>query len=60
METCCDIQTKILNGSATNEEIEEHGLMDVNLSSPDYVFEDDFDERLKYQNDLNDRNIEVN
>ena len=60
METCCDIQTKILNGSATNEEIEEHGLTDVNLSSPDYAFEDDFDDRLKYQNDLNDRNIEVN
>ena len=60
METCCDIQEKILNGTATNEEIEEHGLTNVELSSPDYAFEDDFDERLKYQTELNEKNIEIN
>ena len=60
METCCDIQKKIIDGTATDEEIEAHELTDVQLSSPDYAFENDFDERIKFQNDLNELNIEVN
>ena len=51
---------KIINGTATTDEITEHGLTDVNLESPDYAFENDFDDRLKVQNELNERNIEVN
>ena len=60
METCCEIQKKIIDGTATTAEIEEHRLTDVDLASPDYAFENDFDERLKVQADLNERNIEVN
>ena len=60
MDTCCEIQKKILNGNATTEEIEDHGLIDINLESPDYAFENDFEERLKFQTELNKKNIEVN
>ena len=60
MESCCEIQKKIIDGTATTDEIEEHGLVDVSLESPDYAFENDFDERLKVQAELNARNIEVN
>ena len=51
---------KILDGTATDKEIREHGLDKVSLVSPDYVFENDFDERLKYKNELNERKIDVN
>jgi hypothetical protein len=60
MESCCEIQRKIINGTATETEIEEHTLVNVNLASPDYAFVNDFDERLTAQEDLNSRNIEVN
>jgi hypothetical protein len=60
MESCCDIQNKMLNGTATTAEIEEHGLTDINFESPDYAFKNDFDERLKVQAELNNLNIEVN
>lgn len=60
MESCCEIQKKIIDGIATTDEIDEHGLTDVTLESPDYAFENDFDERLKVQAELNARNIEVN
>ena len=60
MDTCCEIQKKIMDGTAATTEIEEHRLTDVNLVSPDYAFENDFDERLKVQAELNKRNIEVN
>jgi hypothetical protein len=60
MDTCCEIQKKIMDGTATTTEIEEHRLTDVNLVSPDYAFENDFDERLNVQAELNERNIEVN
>ena len=60
MDTCCDIQKKIVDGTATQSEIDEHDLTNIDLESPDYAFENDFDERLKVQSELNERNIEVN
>jgi hypothetical protein len=60
MDTCCDIQKKMIAGTATVAEIEKNGLTNINFASPDYAFKNDFDERLKVQSDLNERNIEVN
>ena len=60
MDGCCKIQEKIIDGTATDDEIAEHGLENKEFSSPDYAFKDDFNERLTYQSELNDKGLEVN
>ena len=57
---CCDTQTKMIDGTATEEEITEHNLTDKEFATPDYAFAGDFANRLKYREVLNKNGLEVN
>jgi hypothetical protein len=60
MNTCCNIQQKMIDGTATDEEISEHGLTGKTFTSLDYAFKGDFADRIGYQDDLNVHGLEVN
>ena len=60
METCCEVQQKIADGTATEEEIDEHGLTGKTFETPDYAFKDDFTERMNYKGDLEENGLNVN
>ena len=60
MDKCCEIQDKIVAGTATTDEVTEYGLSGKLFISADYAFSDDFNERITYQTDLNEKGIEVN
>jgi hypothetical protein len=60
METCCEVQQKMVDGTATEEEIDEHGLTGKTFVTPDYAFKDDFTDRMNYIDDLEVNGLNVN
>lgn len=60
METCCEVQQKMVDGTATEEEIDEHGLTGKTFVTPDYAFKDDFTDRMNYKDELETNALNVN